>query len=266
MFQMPIDGRLRWVRKDSRASSIARGIDESLQRLGIETIDLMQIHHLDVDTRLEDSLAELVKAKESGKILAIGVSNFPAAEVARSRRFLDGELASVQDELNLISTDRSSGLLDLCRQSSIRFLAYSPLARGVLAGKHLAADLSSSVMASGASYMAPVNLRKINDILRTIVAPIAAAHEASLAQVCLAWALAQPGVTDVVAGATSESQAIENAGVMRLAIPPETFARMTAAVAASQLDLSLGPPPGSRLRRQVLRIRRFAGRVLRRFR
>jgi aryl-alcohol dehydrogenase-like predicted oxidoreductase len=264
MFPMSIEGAERWVRKDSRPSSIARGIDESLARLGIETIDLMQIHHLDVDTRLEDSLAELVRAREAGKIREIGVSNFPAREVERANTGLRHSLFSVQDEFSLVSQERSSLQIEFCRQYRIRFLAYSPLAQGVLAGKYLDANLGQSAQVWSAPWMAPQNLRKINDVLRSTALPIAKAHGATLGQISLAWALAQPGVTDVVAGATSERHVKENAAVMRMAIPSEALGSLTEAIAACQLDTSPKPSLSLRLRAQPARIRRLAGRILRR--
>jgi aryl-alcohol dehydrogenase-like predicted oxidoreductase len=207
-----------------------------------------------VDTRLEDSLAELVRAREAGKIREIGVSNFPPREVERANACLGHSLFSVQDEYSLVSRERSSALLAACRQSRIRFLAYSPLAQGLLAGKHHNSDLST----------ATPNLRKINQLLRTIVLPIAEAQGASLSQLSLAWALAQPGVTDVVAGATSEHQVAENAAVMWLTPSSEALEALSAAMAACQLD-----PPRKRslshhLRLQPARIRRLGGRILRR--
>jgi aryl-alcohol dehydrogenase-like predicted oxidoreductase len=264
MFSMTIEGTEHWVRKDSRPSSIAQGIDDSLTRLGIETIDLMQIHHLDVDTRLEDSLAALVRAREAGKIREIGVSNFPAREVERVNAILADRLFSVQDEFSLVSRERSSALLESCRQSRIRFLAYSPLAQGVLAGKYLDADLGHLTHAWCPAWMAPQNLQKINEVLRSTALPLATAHGATLGQIGLAWALAQPGVTDVVAGATSERQVRENSAVMRLAIPSEALASLTQAIAACQLDPSPKAPLSQRLRAQPARIRRVGGRFLRR--
>jgi aryl-alcohol dehydrogenase-like predicted oxidoreductase len=264
MFPMTIDRSPRWVRKDSRPASIARGIDESLTRLGIETIDLMQIHHRDVDTPLEDSLAELVRAREAGKIREIGVSNFPAREVERANAILAHRLFSVQDEFSLVSRERSAALLETCRQSRLRFLAYSPLAQGVLAGKYLDADLGQLAPAWSPAWMAPQNLHKINEVLRSTALPLANELGATLGQIGLAWALAQPGVTDVVAGATSERQVRENAAVTRLAIPSEALASLTVAVAACQLDASPKPPLSQRLRAQPARIRRLGGRILRR--
>jgi aryl-alcohol dehydrogenase-like predicted oxidoreductase len=112
--------------------------------------------------------------------------------------------------------------------------------------------------------MAPVNLRRINEMLVSTARPIAASHGATLSQLSLAWALSQPGVTDVVAGATTEQQAIENAETMRLASPPEDLRKLEAGLAACNLDPSPRPPLTRRLRSEAARIRSLGGRVLRR--
>jgi len=263
MFQMPIDGRMRWVRKDSRPRSIALGIDESLRRLGVETIDLMQIHQLDVATPVADSLEELLRAVESGKILAIGVSNFPVREVEEAQRQLHGRLFSVQDEFSLLWTGRSAKLIESCREERIRFLAYSPLAHGVLAGKLLDAAPSPPSQGWGAPYMAPQNLRKIHTVLREVAVPIADSHGATLGQLCLAWVLGQPGQVHAVAGATSEKQAAENAGTMDRAIPKESLDLLTTAIANCGLDASPGLPMAYRLRKLTGRTRSLGGRILR---
>jgi aryl-alcohol dehydrogenase-like predicted oxidoreductase len=264
MFPLTIDGTGHWVRKDSRPTSILRGIDESLRRLRIDAIDLMQIHHLDVDTPLEESLGALVEALRAGKIRAIGVSNFPRAELEQTSRLLGADLFSVQDEFSLVSTVRSAGLLEFCRQSGTRFLAYSPLARGVLAGKFLKLDPGSLPPDWSAPFMAPQNLSKINEVLGDTGMQIAASHRATLSQVCLSWALSQPGVTDVIAGTTTERQAAENAEVVNLSIDPDDLDRLSTAIAECHLELSPQPPLPHRLRQQIVRVRHFGGRVLRR--
>jgi aryl-alcohol dehydrogenase-like predicted oxidoreductase len=261
MFQMPSDGTLRWVRKDSRRTSLARGIDESLRRLRVEAIDLLQIHQLDLDTRLADSLDELERAKNAGKILAIGVSNFPLRETEAAHRSLRDGLFSVQNELNLINGHQSDVTRNFCQRSGIRFLAYSPLARGILAGKYLAGSASRAAVDLGVGAQ---NLEKIHSVLRTIALPIAAAAGATLGQTCLAWALAQPGVTSVVAGATSERQIEDNARAAELHLPPEAVSRLSSAIVASRLDPMPGASRAARLLDRARRAKQIGGRLLRR--
>lgn len=263
-FEMRVDGGLRWVRTDSRPVSIVRGIEESLLRLRIETIDLMQIHQLDADTPVEATLAELQKARDAGKIRMIGISNFPLREAGAAHRFLRDGLFSVQNEFSLVATNHDRQVLGWCGQQAIRFLAYSPLAHGVLAGKYLQGDLHRARDDWGAHYTHPANLRKINAVLREVALPIAASHQSTLSQVCLAWALAQPGVTNVVAGATNPRQVAENAAAGRLALSEQEVTRL----AQAMRDCRLEPAPGAslrmRLRNKARRVRSLGGKVLRR--
>lgn len=263
-FEMRVEDGLRWVRTDSRPLSIARGIEESLRRLRIETIDLMQIHQLDVDSPVEAALAELQKARDAGKIRMIGISNFPLREARAAQEFLRGGLSSVQNEYSLVATSHDREVLDWCRQQGVRFLAYSPLAHGVLAGKYLHGDLHRALDDWGAHYSHPTNLRKINAALNDFALPIAAAHQSTLSQVCLAWALAQPGVTNVIAGATSARQATENAQAGRLDISTTEVSRLTQAILACRLDTAPGASLQMHLRNQLRRVRRLGGKVLRR--
>jgi methylglyoxal reductase len=263
-FEMWVHGDLRWVRTDSRPQSITRGIEESLQRLRIDTIDLMQIHQLDVDSPLDAALSELHKARDAGKIRAIGISNFPPRESQAAHRFLQGSLYSVQNEFSLVATNHDRQVLAWCHQQAVRFLAYSPLAHGVLAGKYLDHGLHQAQDDWGAHYMHPSNLRKINAVLRDVALPIAVDHQSTLSQVCLAWALAQPGVTNVIAGATTPRQATENAGASRLKLTPSEVTRLSEAIRTSRLDPAPGKSLRTSLRTKVRRVRSLGGKILRR--
>lgn len=263
-FQMVVDGELRWVRTDSRPQSIVRGIEESLRRLRIDTIDLMQIHQLDVDSRVDEALAELEKARDAGKIVAIGVSNFPLREAQAAHRHLPGGLFSVQNEFSMVATSHDRETLDWCLQQGILFLAYSPLAHGVLAGKYLDKGLHRAQEDWQSHYTHPANLRKINAVLRDVAMPIAAAHGASLSQVCLAWALAQRGVSHVIAGATSEKQVVDNAAAGSLALTPAQVGQLASAIHDCRLDPMPGASLRTRMRHQARRVRRLGGKLLRR--
>jgi methylglyoxal reductase len=264
-FEMLVDGGLHWVRTDSRPRSIVRGVEESLRRLQVEAIDLMQIHQLDVDSPVDAALCELEKARDAGKIREIGISNFPLREAQLAQRQLSAGLFSVQNEFSMVATGHDRQVLAWCHQQGVRFLAYSPLAHGVLAGKYLERPLHQAESDWGGHYTHPANLRKINTVLRQIALPIAVAHQATLSQVCLAWALAQPGVSHVIAGATRESQVLENAAAGSMALARQEISRLTDAIRACGLDLTPGASVRTRVRNQVRRVRRLGSELLRRF-
>lgn len=263
-FEIMVGGNLRWVRTDSRPESIVRGIEESLQRLRIDAIDVLQIHQLDVDSRVDEALFELVKARSAGKIRAIGISNFPLRETQAAHRYLRGELFSVQNEFSMVAKAHDQEILDWCRQQGVRFLAYSPLAQGVLTGKYLETDPHQAESAWNSLYTHPTNLRKINGFLNEVALPIAAAHQVPVSHVCLAWVRAKPGVSHLVVGATSERQVVENAAAAALELNQAELTRMTRAIAACRLDFSPGAPFGTRMRNQMRQVRRLGGKILRR--
>lgn len=263
-FEMLVEGGMRWVRTDSRPQSIVRGIEESLRRLRVEVIDLMQIHQLDVDSPVDAALSELEKARDAGKIREIGISNFPLREAQLAQRHLRGGLFSVQNEFSMVATGHDQQVLAWCQQQDVRFLAYSPLAHGVLTGKYLQRPLHLAEEDWGGHYTHPANLRKINNVLRQVALPIAAARQATLSQVCLAWALAQPGVTHVIAGATRESQVLENAAAGTLTLSQQEVSSLAGAIRACRLDPAPGASLRTRMRNRVRWARRLVGGVLRR--
>jgi aryl-alcohol dehydrogenase-like predicted oxidoreductase len=115
----------RWDR-DGRPSHLRAACEASLRRLRVERIDLYQLHAIDPDVRLEESLGELARLQQEGKIRHVGVSNFTAAELARARRIV--KVASVQNRCNV--ADRSSdAVLATCERDGIAFIPWSPLAR-----------------------------------------------------------------------------------------------------------------------------------------
>jgi aryl-alcohol dehydrogenase-like predicted oxidoreductase len=116
----------RWDR-DGRPEHLRAACEASLKRLRIERIDLYQLHAIDANVALEDSLGEIAKLQKEGKIRHVGVSNFSAAELERARRVVD--VVSVQNRYNV--SDRSSDeVLAVCERDGIAFIPWSPLSQG----------------------------------------------------------------------------------------------------------------------------------------
>jgi aryl-alcohol dehydrogenase-like predicted oxidoreductase len=116
----------RWDR-DGRPEHLRAACEASLKRLRIERIDLYQLHAIDANVPLEDSLGEIAKLQKEGKIRHVGVSNFSAAELERARRVVD--VVSVQNRYNV--SDRSSDeVLAVCERDGIAFIPWSPLSQG----------------------------------------------------------------------------------------------------------------------------------------
>jgi aryl-alcohol dehydrogenase-like predicted oxidoreductase len=257
MFTMLVNGRQCVVRKDGRPISITIGIDESLRRLRIEAIDLMQIHQLDESIPLDETMEALLAARAAGKIRAIGVSNFPLAKIREARAILDGSLYSTQDQFHMLDADRSLAIRAFAKESGMAFLAYSPLAQGVLSGTFSAARRPTD-WRSGSRFLKAGSLARINSVLDEHARPLALAHNVGISTVCLAWALAQHGVTSVVTGASSEEQCRQNAAAMSLELPPD------AANALGQAMAACGMTAPGLLERLVTPMAKLARRIRRR--
>lgn len=123
----------------SRAE-IAFHLDVSLRRLGVERIDLYYIHEFDHVTPLEETLGAMARAVEAGKIDRFGVSNASLSDVEAVRRLAPSNLASrfeyVQNEYNLLATADARALIPFCAEHGLRYIAFSPLAGGLLTGKY----------------------------------------------------------------------------------------------------------------------------------
>ena len=117
---------------DGSPGAIARTLDGALQRLGTGHIDLYYLHRLDKKVPVEESVGALVRAKEAGKIGAIGLSEMSAATIRRAHAV--HPIAAVQTEYSPASRNAEVAVLDTCRELGITFVAFSPVARGLLAG------------------------------------------------------------------------------------------------------------------------------------
>ena len=121
------------VYKNLRPKEIRYEVEQSLKRLQTDRIDLYQTHWQDPSTATEDAMAELVRLKEEGKIRAIGCSN---ATPEQMRRYLSvGQLDTDQEQYSMLQRQHEPTNLAFCAENNIAFLAYSPLALGILSGK-----------------------------------------------------------------------------------------------------------------------------------
>jgi aryl-alcohol dehydrogenase-like predicted oxidoreductase len=228
-----IDGRRTVVRRDSRPASLRRDVEGSLQRLGVEQIDLLQIHHPDPRVPIADAIGALVELHHEGKLGAIGVSNFSVAQLAEAHAAAGVVgIASHQLPLSLLQQRASGQLLAHARALGYGTLCYSPLAHGVLAGRGLGTALDAADDRRWLAAFSPDSLAAIGHVVRRIVVPIAARHDATIAQVALAWVLAQPGAGAVVVGASDVRQIDASLGALTIELAPAERERMRDAFAA----------------------------------
>lgn len=189
-----------------------RALRVSLKRLGMESVDLYQIHWPFPPVPIETWMDALADAAADGLVKAVGVSNYSVDQMRRAHEALARRgvpLASNQVKFSLL--DRGplrTGLLDTCRQLGVTLIAYSPLAMGVLTGKYTP---DSPPPGRRSRRYNPDYLRRIEPLL-SLLRKIGASHGKSLGQVALNWLIAKG--TLPIPGAKNVRQAVENAGAL----------------------------------------------------
>jgi aryl-alcohol dehydrogenase-like predicted oxidoreductase len=197
--------------------ALLKAVDKSLERLGIETIDLYQIHFpnpiFKIDS-LMDALAETVKA---GKVRRVGISNYSAEQMKRAHDRLASQgvsLASNQVEYSLLQrAPETNGVLEASRDLGVTLIAYSPIAKGLLTGKYgPGGDRPVGLVRRMGRAFGEQNLKKIEPVLN-ILREIGEVHNKQPAQVALNWLITQRS-TFPIPGAKNELQARQNAGAL----------------------------------------------------
>jgi aryl-alcohol dehydrogenase-like predicted oxidoreductase len=225
--QLDNSGRPVTIRKNSRPASIFYECEQSLKRLGVDVIDLYQIHRPDPSTPIEESTAALEKLRQDGKVRAIGVSNYDLPQLRRAAETAD--IASNQPAYSLIQRGIETEILPFCREKHIGTICYSPLERGLLTG----AVGPERTFAAGDhrakhKFFTQENRQRIAGALAKIK-PIADGHRATLSQVVIQWTIRQEGITGALVGARNAEQAINNAGGMDVPLSDEELAAIRAA-------------------------------------
>lgn len=247
-------GRLRDVRHDGRPASVRREVDESLRRLGVERIDLVQLHAPDPDVSPEESLGALGELRDAGKLRAVGSSNLTLEQLRRAHAALEPTgLASEQLHFSLLAREAEHDRIPWAVSAGVGILAYSPLDQGLLAGAVPAERTfpPGDKRARRWTFQRE-NRAQVNRVIDGVLRPIAAGHGATPGQVVLAWTLARPGISAVLVGARRVEHARDNAAAGRLTLSAEEHRAIDAAFAA--LDLSRPQEPA--WRRGLQRLRR----------
>ena len=217
------------VYKYLAAEGIRQEIEQSLRRLGVDCIDLYQTHWQDSTTPISETMETLIRLRDEGKIRGIGVSN---AKVHQIQSYLEtGALDSDQEKYSMLDRKLDSSNLPFCRKQGISFLAYSPLANGLLTGK-IGPDRSfgEGDLRRGNPRFSVENRLRIADLLGRLE-PIARERDLNVTQLVIAWTIARPGVTHALVGARTEQQATENARAGSVQLTREEMDRIDSALA-----------------------------------
>ncbi|TIM10806.1 aldo/keto reductase [Mesorhizobium sp.] len=211
------------------ADGIAYEVEQSLRRLGTDYIDLYITHWQDPTTPIAETMEALERLKSAGKIRAIGASNLNAAEL--QQYVAAGQLDAIQERYSMLDRDIEQTLLPIARQHQVAALSYSSLALGLLSGAiDPAREFSGDDQRKDNPRFSQANRRKVA-ALKHALAPVAEVHQASMAQIVIAWTLAQPGITFALCGARNAMQALDNARAGEILLSAAELGAIDAAVA-----------------------------------
>jgi len=220
-------------------------LDQSLQRLGVEYVDIFYSHRVDESTPMEETAAALAQAVQSGKALYVGISSYSSertqamADLLREWKI---PLLIHQPSYNLLNrwVDKS-GLLDTLQQNGIGCIAFTPLAQGLLTGKYLNGIPEGSRMQREGKKVRGLTenmLTEANLASLRLLNEMAAARGQSMAQMALSWLLKDQRVTSVLIGASRPEQLEENVRALdNLHFSEDELARIDRHVADGELNL-----------------------------
>ena len=219
-------------RKGLRRDNIIAGCEESLQRLGVDFIDLYWLHRDDEKTPPDEYLGALDTLVRTGKVRAVGASNFGVARfkaaLEQSERKRLVPFVAQQPEYSLMNRDIEKHLMPLCVRESVGILPYYPLASGFLTGKYRTlADKTKSVRGGSAVKHLEGKGKPVLAALDAVAARLGAAR----AQVALAWVMAKPAIAAPIASATSVAQVTELMGALELTLSAADLAALDQASA-----------------------------------
>ena len=204
-------GKTRNIRPTLKAESVRQEVEASLRRLKVEVIDLYQIHWPNPDTQIEEGWGVMPTLVQEGKIRYAGVSNFSGEQMARAEAIFP--VTSLQPPFSMVERGAEVDALPHCREQNIGVVAYSPMQAGLLTGAFSAQRLEQLEQGDwrrgAAAFQEPCFSKTLELVER--LQPLAHGWGYTMAQLALAWVLAQPGITSAIAGGRSPGQVEETA-------------------------------------------------------
>ena len=225
------------------AAQIEKQLNRSLERLGVEYIDLYQCHRYDKETPLEETLAALDKAVHSGKVRAIGFSEWTGEQIDAAAALAGANglipFSSSQPQYSMLWRKPEEKVFPACARHGISNVVFSPLAHGVLSGKYApgqppppgsraaSEQMNGFMESAGRHFRSDYLLEAV-----TQLKPIAADLGLTMAQMALAWVLRRPEVASAIIGASRPEQIADNVKAVGVKLPAEALERMDQAVSS----------------------------------
>jgi aryl-alcohol dehydrogenase-like predicted oxidoreductase len=226
---------------DGSPEAIAKVLEDSLRRLNVDHIDLYYLHRLDPKVPIEDSVGALVRAKEAGKIGAIGLSEMSAATLRRAHAV--HPIAAMQTEYSLWTRNAEVAVLEACAELGTGFVAFSPVGRGLLAGNPHAANLPKGDIRAFMPRFQPPHLGANLTLVEGLKA-LADQAGCTAAQLCLAWLLAKGDHVVPIPGTTSIAHLDEDLATLARDWPDDL-------IAAAEALFPFSAPSGPRYPREA---------------
>jgi aryl-alcohol dehydrogenase-like predicted oxidoreductase len=211
---------------------IMSSIDASLRRLGMDYVDLYQIHRWDPRTPIEETMAALNDVVRAGKARYIGASSMYAWQFAKAQYTADAHgltrFSSMQNHYNLLYREEEREMIPQCLDQGIGIIPWSPLARGVLAGSKTRDGGRHTVRAGSDPFVDSLYSQPADFDVVDAVAEVAAERGVPPAQVALAWLLHRPGVTAPIVGATKIGHIEDALAAVKLELTEDEMRRLEA--------------------------------------
>jgi len=201
--------------------------ERSLRRLGVEVIDIYGLHRVDATVPIEDTVGAMKRLVEQGKVRYLALSEAGAQTIRRAHKV--HPITAVETEYSLWSRDVETDILPACRELGIGYMAYAPLGRGFLTAtiKSVDALIAKDRRREHPRFL-PENINKNNELLKSLET-VATAHQATPAQVALAWLLAQGPDIVPIPGTKRRHYLEQNCAAAELQLSADEIARLSAA-------------------------------------
>lgn len=218
----------RTIYRSLRADSVGEEVENSLRRLGVETIDLYQIHWPDPIDQIEEGWETLARLKEQGKVRHIGVSNFNVEQMKRVQRI--APITSLQPPYSMLRRAVEAEILPFAQANNIGVINYSPMVSGLLTGKMTAERVAALPADDWRRRAVEFKEPRLGRNLRLVelLSEIGNGHELSPGVVAVAWTLHHPAVTGAIVGGRSAEQVEGVAPALQFRLSDEEFARINA--------------------------------------
>jgi len=221
----------RTIYSSLKADSVRREVEDSLRRLGVEQIDLYQVHWPDPDDEIEEGWSTLVELQKAGKLRNIAVSNFSAEQMRRAMAI--APITSNQPPYSAVKRGVEESVLPFCHQNNIGVIVYSPMQAGLLTGKMTRERIESlpadDWRKTDDQFQEPLLTRNLR--VADAMVQIAKRHNVPVPTVSIAWVLKHPAVTGAIVGVRNPKQADEIMGGATLQLTDEDIRQIEQAYA-----------------------------------